>query len=211
MKIVVVDDHQMFGEGLRLLLGSRHKSVKILLADSSDAALNLIEREGDSIDLMLLDLNLPGMSGISLLREFKARGVEVPVLVVSASQSISDARSAIHHGAFGFVSKASDTEILLKAIDTVLNGEIYLPDGWDSTMKSSNTDEGASVENITDRQLEVLHLVSQGMANKTIADKLGLSENTVKVHLREVFKALKATNRTACVVEAKRLGLIENS
>lgn len=194
-----------------LLTQQGHPSAMRVTNNASDA-LALLDT-GFEPDLVLLDLNLPGMGGFSLLRILQQRGLMSPVLVVSASQSIHDARSAMESGAMGFVSKASHSSELLEAIDTVLEGEPFLPPEWRDTIDSGSEKARVSIARqagITGRQMEILHLLAQGYANKMIAYELGLSEATVKVHLREVFKTLKVTNRTACVKAANDMGLLQS-
>ncbi len=211
MKILVIDDHRMFADVLQFFLQQRPNPGELIYAQDAAATYSLIDA-GLQPELILLDLNLPGISGLSLLRKLREREIWSPTLVISASQSPHDARRALDHGALGFVSKASNSEELLSAIDTVLRGEIYLPPHWHSLLKPGSG-AGDNLEEhprqLTDRQTEVLHLVAQGYANKNIADMLNLSENTVKVHLREAFKALGVTNRTAGVREAQRLGYLQ--
>lgn len=210
MKILVIDDHRMFADVLQFFLQQRPNPGELIYAQDAEATNSLID-SGLQPNLILLDLNLPGISGLSLLRKLRERGIWSPTLVVSASQSPHDARSALDHGALGFVSKASDSEELLSAIDTVIRGDIYLPPQWHTLLGPESGTGNISEDHqreLTDRQAEVLHLVAQGYANKNIADMLSLSENTVKVHLREAFKALGVTNRTAGVREAQRLGYI---
>ncbi len=213
MKILVIDDHRLFGDGLSLIFGSYKLPAELVLTENGEEALAMLKQQDFS--LILLDLNLPGISGFTLLREFKSIKNCPPVLVVSASQSMSDAKGAIHQGAMGFISKSTDSKTLLDAIDTVLSGERYVPKGWEdiilTAQESSSSLGSKNSDKITGRQLEVLHLVAQGYANKTIADKLNLSENTVKVHLREVFRALDVNNRTACVKAAQLQGLIQKN
>jgi DNA-binding NarL/FixJ family response regulator len=202
----------MFAEVLRVFLQQRADTAELIHAEDAQATTNLID-EGLCPDLILLDLHLPGISGLSLLRDIRKQGVTAPTLVVSASQSISDARRALEQGALGFVSKACSSEKLLQAIDTVLRGERFVPDAWRSELLASDgvSHPREEKQRLTDRQLEVLHLVAQGYANKNIADMLHLSENTVKVHLRETFRALGVTNRTAGVREAERRGYLHSS
>lgn len=209
MKFLVIDDHSMFAEVLQFFLQQHSNPAALIHAENAERAKALID-EGLRPDLILLDLHLPGISGLSLLRKLRQRGVSAPTLVVSASQCVSDARRAIEQGALGFVSKACSSEKLLEAIDTVLRGECFIPLEWHSQLLPVQAERPLRGESsgLTDRQVEVLHLVAQGYANKNIADMLGLSENTVKVHLRGANKALGVTNRTACVREAKRRGYL---
>jgi two-component system, NarL family, nitrate/nitrite response regulator NarL len=212
IQILAIDDHPLFIEGLKMLLTQQGHPSAMRVTNNASDALALLDT-GFEPDLVLLDLNLPGMGGFSLLRILQQRGLMSPVLVVSASQSIHDARSAMESGAMGFVSKASRSNELLEAIDTVLEGEPYLPPEWRDTLDSGSEKARVSIARqagITGRQMEILHLLAQGYANKMIAYELGLSEATVKVHLREVFKTLKVTNRTACVKAANDMGLLQS-
>jgi DNA-binding NarL/FixJ family response regulator len=212
IQILAIDDHPLFVDGLKMLLKQHGRTSSVRVTNNATDSLALIE-QGYEPDLVLLDLNLPGMGGFSLLRILQQRGLMSPVLVVSASQSIHDARSALENGAMGFVSKASHSDVLIEAIDSVLAGEPYLPIEWRDSLEGGTEQTSTSIARqagITGRQLEILHLLAQGYANKMIAYELGLSEATVKVHLREVFKALKVTNRTACVKAANDMGLIQS-
>jgi len=212
IQILAIDDHRMFADGLKMLLQQHGRPSSMKVTSNATETLSLLDG-GYEPDLVLLDLNLPGMGGLSLLRMLQQRSLMSPVLVVSASQSIHDARTALDSGAMGFVSKASSSNELLEAIDTVLDGEPFLPAEW-RDMLCDDEERGslhmAQRLGITGRQMEILHLLAQGYANKMIAYELGLSEATVKVHLREVFKALKVTNRTACVNAAAALGLLQS-
>jgi DNA-binding NarL/FixJ family response regulator len=212
IQILAIDDHPLFVEGLKMLLTQQGRPSAMRITNNATDALALLDT-GFEPDLVLLDLNLPGMGGFSFLRILQQRGLMSPVLVVSASQSIHDARSAMENGAIGFVSKASNSSELLEAVDTVLGGEPYLPLEWRDSLAGGREQEAVSAARqagITGRQLEILHLLAQGYANKMIAYELGLSEATVKVHLREVFKTLKVTNRTACVKAANEMGLLQS-
>ncbi len=212
IQILAIDDHPLFVDGLKMLLQQHGRASSVRVTNNANDTLALLD-EGFEPDLILLDLNLPGMGGFSLLRILQQRGLMSPVLVVSASQSIHDARSAVENGAMGFVSKASSSDELLEAIDTVLAGDPFLPKEWRETLAGGKEETSSSIARragITGRQLEILHLLAQGYANKMIAYELGLSEATVKVHLREVFKTLKVTNRTACVKAANDMGLLQS-
>ena len=127
-------------------------------------------------------------------------------MMISASESLADARQALDHGALGFLPKSSDPAVLIKAIRRVLAGNIYLPDGWQELINSQKQ-EHPQVR-LTPRQHEILHLLAQGLSNKVIASELDVSENTIKGHLRDVFRLFRVTNRTACLNEVRRLGLL---
>jgi DNA-binding NarL/FixJ family response regulator len=209
MRILVVDDHQLFADGVAWLIRQHYPDGVVLQARDAVETHAVFDR-GEEVDLILLDLFLPGVNGLSLLRQLQERGVWAPVLMVSASESCNDARLALDHGALGFLSKSTDGEGLHRAIETVFQGDIYLPEQWASLLSSRApvAPDNASSTHLTARQHEILHLVSQGLANKLIADRLGLAENTIKGHLREIFRLLRVKNRTSCINEAERLGLM---
>lgn len=204
MKLLIIDDHILFAEGLMHLLKSVEKNITCHYAEDFSSAIEAITTNGTP-DLIILDINLAGTNGFSLIEKFRSLNIWTPILVVSANNSPSTSLIAITKGASGFVSKSSDTKILLNAIKTVLNGEDHFPNDEQQNPTTKNHEYKAS---ITTRQYEILHLLSQGMLNKQIALELSISENTVKAHLSHIFKELNASNRTAAVQNAQKYGLI---
>jgi DNA-binding NarL/FixJ family response regulator len=202
MKILIVDDHILFAEGMRFLLNSYKEDIDTLYAENFESALKVISKEGQP-DLILLDINLAGTNGLTLIKEFQNLNIWAPILIVSATDSPSAAMIAVQKGASGFVSKASESAILLSAIKTVLEGECYPSQESGSVV---NTTEDESVATITARQHEILYLLSQGMLNKQIAYELSISANTVKAHLHQIFRELNVHNRTAAVQSAHKCG-----
>lgn len=197
MKVLIVDDHILFAEGMKFLLESFEEEIDTLYASDFKSALKVINNKGLP-DLILLDINLSETNGLSLIQEFQALNVWSPILVVSSSDSHSVAEMAIEKGALGFVSKSSDSVTLLHAIKTVMNGDRYTPESSDSTNQAS----------VTSRQYEILCLLSKGMLNKQIALELSISANTVKAHLHDIFRHYKVSNRTAAVQSAQKSGLL---
>ncbi len=208
MNLLIIDDHQLFAEGLKFLLKSIDTSIHTAyVKDAKDALLYL--QKNNSPDIILLDINLSGIHGFSLMQKFQEIKIESPVLVMSSTKSVATARLAIESGASGFIPKSSDSTALISAVQTVLQGDIYNPASLYSTMgKEISSDSNSQVANITKRQKEILHLLSQGMLNKQIASELGISSNTVKAHLYEIFRHLEVNNRTAAVKAAFQQGLI---
>jgi len=205
MKILIIDDHILFAEGMRFLLNSYKEGIETLYAEDFEAALKVISKKGQP-DLILLDLNLAGVNGFTLIKEFRDLNIWTPILIVSATESPSIATVAIQKGASGFVSKASESSVLLSAIKAVIEGGCYPPQQEVSQMVVSVGDEG--VATITARQHEILYLLSQGMLNKQIANELSISANTVKAHLHQIFRELNVHNRTAAVQNAHKCGLL---
>lgn len=199
MNILIIDDHILFAEGMKYLLESLQEEATIYFAPDADATLQHIVDKGNP-DLILLDVNLPGINGYSLLEKLQKLNVWSPVLMISATESPSAIGKALSRGASGFVSKSSNSSVLLTAIKTVLCGDIYMPYQEPTTRYSQIK--------VTTRQQEVLLLLSQGLLNKQIAHELCISANTVKAHLHEIFRILDASNRTAAVQSAYKEGLL---
>ena len=208
MNLLIIDDHQLFAEGLKFLFESIDTSIHTTHVKDATEALDYLQNNA-SPDLILLDINLHGINGFSLMKKFQAINIWSPVLIISAMESPATAQLAIESGASGFISKSSSGTTLISAIQTVLKGDTYIPKAL-SSAASSNASGARGVEttHITKRQKEILHLLSQGLLNKQIASELGISANTVKAHLYEVFRALKVNNRTAAVKVAFQQGLI---
>ncbi len=163
------------------------------------------------LDMVLLDLKLPGLDGHAAISEFGRLRPTLPVIVLSSSEDPADVRKAIGLGALGYVPKSASRHALLSAIDLVLKGEIYLPSLMVERTFADPPREDATnarAARMTERQLEVLGMVSQGLANKVIAARLNLSEKTVKIHISAIFKALNVVNRTQAAATARELGLL---
>ena len=202
MKILIIDDHILFAEGMKFLLESFEQEVITLYADNYEAAIKSIDKFGHP-DLILLDINLSGTCGFSLIKKFHDLNIWSPILIISATDSQSAANISLEKGAQGFVSKASDSLILQEAIKTVLTGNIYK-----QGFKTPSNLEEKNVATVTTRQHEILFLLAQGLLNKQIAYELNISTNTVKAHLHEIFRQLNVNNRTAAVQTAHNYGLL---
>lgn len=212
MKLLVVDDHPVLREGLVALLRQLGPDTVVLEAGDAQAALRLVEEQSD-LDVVILDLVLPGLNGLSALPEFGRSRPDLPVIVLSSSEEPQDARKALAQGALGYVPKSASQHTLISAIKLVLEGEIYVPPLILNDMASRGSsalprrsEETGSI--LTPRQIEVLRRLSQGQPNKTIANELDLSEKTVKAHITAIFKALNVVNRTQAAAVGREAGLI---
>jgi DNA-binding NarL/FixJ family response regulator len=206
MKIVHADDHPMFREGLRFFLKLLDPDVKLAEAGNLQAALDRLALESP-VDLLLLDLEMPGMNGVEGFLAIRRRFPSLRVVVVSGVSDASVIRTLLDAGARGFIPKLGSSEQLMDGLRRVLAGEVYVPD----TLFLPATDSGAGngeAALLTSRQLQLLPLLADGLPNKRIADALGVTEGTVKQHLKELFRRLNARNRTQAVNEARRLGLL---
>lgn len=212
MKILVVDDHTLFREGLVLLLEALGQQVQIVQAEDAAAALRQVAAHPD-LEVVMLDLVMPGPGGIELLPEIKRSIPEVPVVILSSDERQSTVTAAIEKGASGYIPKTSTGEVMRGALRLVMAGGIYIPpvvlrdearSGRDDRPRSAPASPGDL--GITPRQVEVLDCLLVGMPTKVIASRLGLSDSTVKTHTMAIFRALKVRNRTEAVLEASRRG-----
>jgi DNA-binding NarL/FixJ family response regulator len=211
MKILACDDHDLFREGLRRVVGELGGEAELLEAGDAEEALSLVEAHPD-LGLVLLDLSLPGASGLSLLRTLRERFPLVGVVVVSASEDPADIRAALDAGASGFVPKTSKRGVLLSALELVLAGGVYVPPAL-LRPGAAAPDAPARRERVTaltPRQRDVLRLMQKGLTNREIADVLGISAATVKVHVAAILETLDVSNRTEAAMAMAELGLFDD-
>lgn len=193
MKVLIIDDHAVVRAGVAAVLREMAGDVLVLQAGDTMTGSILADEHGD-IDLVLLDLLLPEDSGMAALVRFAERHPLLPVVVFSASESVADVRRALDLGALGYVPKSSSPTTLVAALKLVLDGEIYVPT---FVLRSSAVaaDGGEPSAGLTGRQAEVLTLITEGLANRQIAHRLGLSEKTVKAHVTAVLRGLNVKSR----------------
>lgn len=215
LKLMVVEDHALVREGMVRLLSQIEADVSVIEAGDFEAALNTLDNEGE-VDLVLLDLGLPGIDGFSGLDILRRRYPAMPVAVVSAFDDTPTVTRVMNLGASGFIPKAYSGDVLLGAIREVLAGNLYRPNvttgtnsrvGDPAPMPVSKMAVKPDEVGLTDRQAQVLALMMRGLSNRDIADQLGLSEGTVKIHATAVFKALGVNSRTQALVAAARYGI----
>jgi len=203
MKILIIDDHILFAEGMKFLLESFEEEIDIQYASDFKSALKIINTKGFP-ELILLDINLSETNGLSLIKEFQDLNIWSPILIVSATESHSVAEMALEKGALGFVSKSSDSTTLLHAIKTVMSGNVYTP------KIDSNPNNSSKKTKVTSRQYEILCLLSKGLLNKQTAVELNITANTVKAHLHDIYRHYNVNNRTAAVQSAHKSGLLQD-
>jgi DNA-binding NarL/FixJ family response regulator len=210
MNILVVDDHPLYRSGVVYTLQSGGHDVQVTECPVVGAALAKIDA-GLHVDLMILDLQMPGYTGIDSLNEVRTRRPEVPVLILSANDDPAVVRECIDRGAFGFVPKSAPSEEFNAALQLVLGGGVYLPPTSLSVAAPASraqTDAWAKLgARLTDRQRQVLVGIVQGKPNKVIARDLGLSDTTIKSHVAHILDALVVSNRTEAVYALARAGL----
>jgi two-component system nitrate/nitrite response regulator NarL len=218
LKVLVIDDHPLVQEGVSAALETLADDVTVMSARDGEQGLGLAAENPD-LDLVLLDLALPGISGFNLIGKLHEKLPSLPVVVLSALEDPENVRHAINAGAMGFVPKSAATKVLIEVLQQVLEGNVTVPLALQSSgppvshaLPGATGDSPAGGEPdvalLTLRQLEVLSRVCQGKTNKQIATELGLSEKTVKAHVTAIFKVLGVVNRTQAVLVARRVGMI---
>ncbi len=208
MKILVTDDHQLFADGLGLVLNSLEEDVECVYARDGHEALELVSKHRD-VDVALIDLSMPDMDGIELMRALRARSLGIPMVLLSSTEDIFSIRAAMDAGAMGFIPKSFSRNDLQQALRDILNGDMFLPAATRRALDQLGEDaDAAGVHGLTERQLSVLGLLARGYPNKKIAQALFITENTVKFHVRALLKAMGTDNRTECVFQAEQKGLL---
>lgn len=209
MDVLIVDDHVMFREALRLAIGRAFPDFQLHEAGTAEDALAFLAA-GNRPKLILLDLKMPGLGGLGMLNKIKDVSPDSVCIVVSDSDARSDIRAAIRGGALGYILKRSSMDVLERAITLVLAGERYVQvpaeflDADDEPEPARPAGAADPLEGLTARQQEVLRLLALGQSNKEIAKSLGLLEGTVKVHVRDILRKLGVSNRTQAAMLVAR-------
>lgn len=209
MKTLLADDHPLMRAGAREVLSQLEAGIEIIDAHDYPSLFAQASLHPD-LDLALVDLNMPGFAGLQGITQLRIRFPDLPLVVLSASESTDDMRCALEAGALGFIPKASSATVMLAALRHVLAGNLYVPAALTdrrSTPHSSAREDFSEARHggLTARQLEVARLLARGCANKAIAGMLAMSEGTVKVHVGAIFRALDVSNRTEAVLAIQRL------
>lgn len=209
IKIMITDDHKMIREGIKQLLElNENISVVDMASDGNECLAILKEKE---VDVLLLDINMPNKNGLDTLKEIKESKLEIKVIILTVHNEADYLMRAVEIGANGYVLKDSGSAELVHAIQIVMEGDSYIqPDMipmLNSKMMVRNKDK-KKINELTKREMEVLVLVSEGMFNKEIADKLHISERTVKNHISSIFRKIEVADRTQAAVFAIRNSLI---
>ncbi|MBA8837358.1 MULTISPECIES: response regulator transcription factor [unclassified Ochrobactrum] len=207
MHFIIADDHPLFRGALRQVLSGQSENVEIVEVGDFDAVRKLVA-ERDDIDLLLLDLTMPGGAGLSGLVALKALQPALPVVIVSATDDAATIHHAVELGASGFISKSASMETIGEAVRAVLAGDIWTPEGIDLDHPKDPEIEGliARLRTLTPQQTRVLTMLAEGLLNKQIAYELSVSEATVKAHVSAVLQKLGVDSRTQAVILLSRIG-----
>ncbi len=212
-RVLIADDHPLFRGALVQALTDCLSEADILQAQDLPEVFERLA-EHDDLDLVMLDLHMPGNQGLTGLASIRCQHPAVAVVVVSANEDPQVIRRALDHGAAGFIPKSAGLEELIKAINTVLDCQEYIPPHLTRTVAAISDDHGdrrlaRRMASLTPQQFRVLAMVADGRLNKQIADELDIQERTVKAHMSEIFQRLEVRNRTQAGVAFRRLELVD--
>jgi DNA-binding NarL/FixJ family response regulator len=207
VRILLADDHPLFREGVKPILEKLDPQVEILEAADFPAAFEAADRAPD-LDLVLMDLNMPGMAGLEGVTRFRATFPVLPLVVLSAVEDLLDIQRVLAAGALGYLTKSTPSEGILDALLQVLAGNVYVPPNLVSSgVRMPPPRLGSPFPEFSERQLQVLSKLSQGLSNKQIGEMLEVTEGTVKVHMAAIFRILRVNNRTEALLVIQKLGM----
>jgi DNA-binding NarL/FixJ family response regulator len=208
--IVIADDHPLFRGALRQAIGSVMPKARVVEANGMDELNTLLGSERD-VDLILLDLTMPGVQGFSGLMSLRAQHPELPVVIVSATEEATVIRRAMDFGASGFIPKSIDIDSIGGAIEAVLAGDTWTPPDVDlnAAEDKETADLVRRLGTLTPQQVRVLTMLSEGLLNKQIAYELNVSEATVKAHVSAILDKLGVDSRTQAVIAASKIGVTQ--
>jgi DNA-binding NarL/FixJ family response regulator len=210
VRVVLADDHALLRDGIRPFLNDLGESVEIMEAVDFDSALAMASQH--SPDLLLLDLKMPGMAGVETVSAFRKACPEVPVVIITGQVMRDDVLRAMELGASGYLPKAMSGTSFVHALRLILSGQPYFsahllgPGSGDGEVAPAQH-PGGRFADLTNREVQVLSLLVRGESNKEIGLHLGLTEITVKSHMRSIFKKIGAANRTQAVAMAIQQGV----
>ncbi|WP_221795571.1 response regulator [Oceanobacter mangrovi] len=213
-KLLIADDHPLFREAIADVVRNRYPNADIIEAENLEDAAALAEQQ-DDLDLILLDLNMPGMNGLNGLIQLRNESPTIPVVIISAEEEKSVVLQAMTYGAVGFIIKSLPREKMTQALEQVLAGQVYLPsdvirasdDGRSrqKRVQEENQIPPEMLNSLTRRQLLVLERMANGESNKQIAYNLSIAETTVKAHVSAILRKLSVHNRIQAVLAASNV------
>lgn len=205
-RIIIVDDHPLFRGALNQALSAALHKVEISEASSLDELMAQLS-SSHGTDLILLDLSMPGVQGLSGLLYLRAQHPEIPVVIVSAKEDNSTIRRCIEFGASGFVPKSQPVEKIREAVSHVLDGGVWTPPNLDlnAAVDKETSELAARLSTLTPQQVRVLMMLGEGLLNKQIAFKLNVSEATVKAHVSAILQKLGVDSRTQAVIAVNKV------
>ncbi len=207
-KVVIADDHPMFRDALRQLVEEIFTEHETIEADNLEAAKQAVEDDQD-VDLVLLDIRMPGADGYSGLVELRNVAPATPIIMVSGDADANSVEKALKYGAAGFIPKSMSRERMAEAVRTVMSGDVYVPDDVDikavasAPGHSGRTENREKVQSLTAAESRVFELLADGKQNKIIAYELDIKESTVKAHISAILRKFKVHSRTQAILMAR--------
>ncbi|GEK11298.1 response regulator transcription factor [Pseudoalteromonas sp. McH1-7] len=208
-QFLIADDHPLFREALKGALKAQFEGLEVFESENFDTTLSVLQQQ-EELDLLLLDLHMPGNGDLYGLIRIREDHPSLPVVVVSGSEDLSIISKVMGYGAMGFIPKAASVEQITEAIEQVLDGESWLPEGMKdkvAELEGEDKELAQQVASLTPQQYKVLQYLHEGLLNKQIAYELNISEATVKAHITAIFRKLGVYNRTQAVLIASKLQL----
>ena len=210
----MIDDHTLFREGLEGLL--RRRGVEVL--SFSNGQEGLAAAESTAIDIVMVDLRMPDMNGVEVLKKVRSFDTELPVLILTTSDNAEDLKACLRHGANGYLLKDMEPDELVVALKKIVNGETVVAPELANTLASiiqdrgkNNMDKEESVFSVlSPREMEILSHLTEGQSNKVIARHLGITDGTVKLHVKSILKKLGLHSRVEAAVLATNMGIFKN-
>lgn len=206
MRVLIADDHALFRDALGRLVEELDSAASVVQVSSYAQALKVLKNE-PPFNMLIVDLEMQDLpSWEKGIDEIKSTAKGAKLVIVSAVENPRNIRNVLERGANGYISKRSESKILLNALKLVLDGGTYIPPVL--LLQNVSFSEKNTAKNLTNRQSQVLSLVAQGMSNKQIAYEMGVSEATVKLHINALLRSVGANNRTQAVITAQKMGII---
>lgn len=213
MRVIMIDDHALFRVGLQGLLEQRNIEVIAAIADG-DEGIRLAQEEKP--DVILLDLRMPDNSGLDILSKIRKNNIDIPVTILTTSNEEEDLREALKRGAQGYLLKDMEPDELVSALRDIVKGKNVVAQNMTDVLtrmaqgKSSKKRPDSAFADLTPRETEILSLLAEGQSNKVIARNLGISDGTVKLHVKAILRKLKIHSRVEAAVIAVEKGLRYN-
>jgi DNA-binding NarL/FixJ family response regulator len=202
IRILIVDDHPVVRAGLTSMLATQPGLEVADSVSSGEEALDTLERQ--RLDIVLLDLRMPGMNGIDTLLAIRRKAIPVHVIVLTSYETDEDIYRAINAGAEGYLLKNASLREMVEAIRAVRAGNRYIP-----RRIASRLAERMTRSNLTARELEILKILTKGLTNKQIGSALGISDNTVRNHINSIIEKLEVSDRTEASTTAIQRGIVD--
>ena len=210
MRIMVVDDHVMVRDGISSLLESAGNTIVAQCGDGETAIQQAVDLQPD---VVLMDINMPGLNGMAALNEIKSQAPQIKVVMLTISEEEQRLVQAIQHGADGYMLKSASGDELLGSLKALEDGDLALTSSMATRVIHglilNQSQSGPCLQSLTEREIEILKLVAEGHPNRVIGENINVSENTVKYHIKKILQKLNAHNRTEAVSIGMRLGLIK--